>query len=105
MLAGFEEDGAVAVVELAELLQICADVLADVEFGVGATVSHDAAEILEKMAIFRVDGARADEEDFLDVCHSLVGLSATERNVTDHIRRRDIFGIGLFLLFFVFSFL
>ena len=72
ILSSFEEDGSVAVVELAELTEVAADILTDVEFGVGATVGHDAAEILEEVAILGVDGAGADDEDFLEVGHSFV---------------------------------
>ena len=72
ILSSFEEDRGVAVVKLAEFAEVAADILADVEFGVGAAVSHDAAEVLEEVAIFGVDGTGADDEYFLEVGHSFV---------------------------------
>ena len=88
--------------ELTEFTEVAADILTDVEFGVGAAVSHDAAEILEEMTIFGVDGAGTDDENFLNVAHSLVGLSTTERNVTDHIRRGNVI-IVLIVIIIIFG--
>ncbi len=99
LLAALEEDGRVAVVELAELLEVRAEVLADVEFWVRAAVGHDAAEILQQMAVLGVDGARADDEDLLDVAHALVGLSAAEGDVADHIGGNVVVFLLLLLLF------